>query len=150
MVTDSSGNSNSTENKYFVLNSAPDKPTAPFGQCRGVCGISLDYSSSVVDVEGDQVYFLWDWGDGEFSEWLGPYVSDKLVFMSHVWDGEGNYEIRVKARDVYGCESPWSDSFLVIIPHVFGGLLEKISALCLWYFFNPDFSSLNVFLSLFL
>ncbi|UCD13587.1 MAG: Zn-dependent exopeptidase M28, partial [Thermoplasmatales archaeon] len=34
---------------------------------------------------------------------------------SHSWNTEGNYEIRVKARDENGGESPWSDPLLINI-----------------------------------
>ena len=36
--------------------------------------------------------------------------------MSHIWGEEGNYEIKVKAKDGFGDESPWSDPLVISIP----------------------------------
>ena len=52
---------------------------------------------------------MWDWGDGEKSDWLGPYESGETIESSHIWNKQGIHKIRVKAKDVYDCESKWSD-----------------------------------------
>jgi hypothetical protein len=59
---------------------------------------------------------MWDWGDGTFSHWIqaSPYGSHLSV--DHIWVEEGTYEVRVKARDVYGSESDWSDPLVVSMP----------------------------------
>lgn len=54
-------------------------------------------------------------GDGTNSGWLGPYGSGETVCADHSWDMNGTYEIRVKAKDEDGLESPWSDPLVVLI-----------------------------------
>jgi len=50
---------------------------------------------------------MFDWGDGTYSEWLGPFPSGTSAEGSHAWGEAGNYDVRVKAKDDYG-ESSWS------------------------------------------
>jgi len=75
------------------------------------------------DVEEDVIYYLFDWGDGTYSGWVGPFESDETVKVSHVWNEKGTYNIRVKARDGSGAKSEWSES--VEIKMLMGKKLSK-------------------------
>ncbi len=61
------------------------------------------------------MYYFWEWGDGTNSGWIGPYISGKTITVSHSWAARGVYFIRVKAKDVYGYESSWSNTLKVSI-----------------------------------
>jgi len=39
-----------------------------------------------------------------------------LIGVSHTWEKRGSYEIKVKAKDVNGAESQWSDPLSVTMP----------------------------------
>lgn len=112
-------------------NNPPNKPNRPSGPTSGEIGASYSYSSSTIDIDGDTLYYLFDWGDGSKSNWIGPYESGQIVNASHVWNREGNYSIKVKAKDTYGAESEWSDPLVVSMPKTFTmsiwGILEKIN-----------------------
>ncbi|MCK4416379.1 MAG: PKD domain-containing protein, partial [Thermoplasmatales archaeon] len=73
------------------------------------------FSTSTTDPEEDQIYYLFDWGDGESSGWLGPYNSGDAIQATHVWTDAGDYEIQVKAKDTNDRESDWSDSHSIHI-----------------------------------
>ena len=75
---------------------APNKPSKPSGPNSGKPGTSYEYSSSTTDNEGDQVYYLFDWGDGTDSGWIGPYNSGDECSVSHTWTRRGSYEIKAK------------------------------------------------------
>jgi len=96
--------------------SAPVKPDLPSGPDSGSAGVEYFFSSSCVDPDGDVLFYLWDWGDGNFSDWFGPFVSGDLVNVSYVWSDRGVFDVRVKARDVYGLESVWSDPLSISMP----------------------------------
>ena len=96
-------------------NHPPDIPAKPSGKTFGKVGIEYHYTTSTVDPDEDQVYYKWDWGDGSFSEWLGPYDSDLEVSASHSWS-HGNYEIKVKSKDIHDEESNWSDPLSISMP----------------------------------
>jgi hypothetical protein len=60
---------------------------------------------------------LFDWGDGTSSDWSGPIESGEEFNASHTWSSKGNYEIKVKAKDIYGAESSWSDPLPITMPY---------------------------------
>jgi hypothetical protein len=114
---------------------APSKPSPPSGPDNGVVDEELTFSASTEDPQGDDVYYLFDWDDGTDSGWLGPYPSGSEQSTSHSWDEKGEYDIKVKAKDVNGAESDWSNDHAieifersdVDIVEIIGGLL-KISS----------------------
>jgi hypothetical protein len=99
-----------------TTNHPPDKPVLPSGPTSGTTNIDYTFSSSTTDPDaGDQLYYLWDWGDGTQSAWLGPYTSGQSVQATHRWMTEGAYLVKVKAKDTNGVESVWSDSITIQI-----------------------------------
>ena len=96
--------------------SAPLKPGVPVGPDSGRADVEYFFSSSCIDPDGDDLFYLWDWGDGNFSDWLGPYVSGGVVNVSYIWSEPGVFDVRVKARDVFGLESVWSDPLSITMP----------------------------------
>jgi len=90
----------------------PDKPTGP---THGVLNVEYSFSSKTTEPDGDQIYYMFSWGDGTYSEWLGPYNSGTTVTGSHPWSAVGSYDVKVKAKDVYGVQSSWSDSLTISI-----------------------------------
>jgi len=122
-------------------NSSPEKPAKPTGENNGKPGNTYTYSTETTDIDGDQVYYLWDWGDGNFSEWLGPFASGAAATAEKSWTAKGNYSIRVKAKDSNGAESNWSDPLPITMPYNipfiirFVDLLEKFFPR-LFYFFE--------------
>jgi len=67
---------------FFVTmeaaNFPPNKPSKPFGIINVKINVEYTYISGTVDPNEDHVYYLWDWGDGNSSGWLGPYNSGAL------------------------------------------------------------------------
>jgi intein/homing endonuclease len=51
---------------------------------------------------------MFDWGDGTFSEWIGPYPSGTLICGSHTWLDPGPITIKAKGKDENGNEGDWS------------------------------------------
>ena len=86
-------------------NEAPNKPAKPSGQVSGNITVEYTYTTSTTDPDGNQVYYLWDWGDGTQSEWLGPFTSGAEVSAQKSWNTKGIYSIKVKAKDISGVES---------------------------------------------
>lgn len=96
-------------------NSPPDKPEKPSGLSEGKPSVEYYFNTSTLDPDNDQVYYKWSWGDGNISNWLGPYDSGEIVNASHVWSQKGTYYIKVKAKDQLGFESDWSESATINI-----------------------------------
>ncbi len=62
----------------------PEKPQKPSGPTSGKPEDELTFNSSTTDIDDDEIYYLFDWGDGEFSEWIGPKNSGQEVTASHI------------------------------------------------------------------
>ena len=96
-----------------IFNKRPKTPNTPDGPTSGKIGESYTFFSSTIDLENDQVFYLFDWDDGTDSGWLGPFDSGDECSASHIWDEKGIYSLRVKAKDVNDIESDWSNPSLI-------------------------------------
>ena len=94
-------------------NQQPNKPII-LGHPYGKPGIKYNLRTQLIDPDGDSIFCMWDWGDDSYSAWIGPFESGKFISASHAWS-KGSYEIRVKAKDVHGAESNWSDPLVLVI-----------------------------------
>jgi hypothetical protein len=110
----------------------PEKPNPPEGPASARVREDQTYTAITTDPDGDKIYYLFDWGDGELSGWIGPYNSGQSAESSHIWDTRGDYEIRVKAKDDHGVQSEWSDPLPIsmaknnlILNHRLSNLFEK-------------------------
>ncbi len=93
----------------------PIKPSIE-GPSSGSPGEEYSFTGTTTDPEQNQIFYLFDWGDGEFSEWLGPFQSGETAEESYTWTEKGTYEIRVLAKDDHGVQSEWSDPLPVSMP----------------------------------
>jgi parallel beta-helix repeat protein len=109
-------------------NRPPNKPAKPSGAIGGTVKVEYTYTTVTTDPDGDKVYYMWNWGDGNTSGWLGPYSSGVYIKTSHSWEKKGNYSIKVKAKDTKGQESPWSEPLTISMPKN-----KKINSLLLWF-----------------
>jgi hypothetical protein len=98
-----------------VINYPPETPQQLSGVTKGAPGVEYEFSAVTTDPEGDNISYLFDWGDGTDSGWLGPYASGGTCIASHSWINPGIYEVKVKAKDTFEHESGWSDPVSVTI-----------------------------------
>ena len=98
------------------LNDPPNRPDAPDGPSFGRYLQSHTFTSSTTDPDGDLLYYRFDWDDGKYSKWIGPYESGRLAAASHAWLIQGSYAIKVQARDEHFALSEWSDPFAINMP----------------------------------
>jgi len=101
-----------------ISNQPPEKPNPPTGVISG--NIKTEYTYMIdettdPDNNEKEIYYKFDWGDGTSSRWLNRYWFE-WGLMKHSWKKQGNYDVRVKAKDIYGKESEWSDSLSVNLP----------------------------------
>ena len=89
----------------FPNQTSPYKPSIS-GPESGEIRVSYNYTFNSVDPDGDNLKFYIEWGNGE--EWTEYIGSGENITISHTWDEEDNYTIRVKAVDVFDQESDWA------------------------------------------
>jgi hypothetical protein len=95
---------------------APNKPTIPSGPLNGKTGTTYTYTTSATEPESEQIYYLFSWGDGSFSGWLGPYNSGDTGEADHKWSIDGSFEIKSIVKDENGVIGDWSDPLIVSMP----------------------------------
>jgi len=89
----------------FISN-PPNTPTIS-GKTKGRSGNEYKYTFSTIEPDGENVYYWINWGDETNSGWLGPFNSSEEHSVSHTWNNEGDYQIRIKAKDVNNVGSEW-------------------------------------------
>lgn len=94
----------------------PDKPATPEGPPTGNTKEEYTYTSSTTDPDNDQLYYLFSWGDGTDSGWIGPFESGGECEASHIWNKKGDYEVKVRAKDTKDLLSEWSDPLRISMP----------------------------------
>jgi len=87
-------------------------PAPPSGNATG--DINVDHKYVVYTIEVGSCW-MFDWGDGSYSDWIKVGESDTFVSQTHSWDSYGVYEVRVKYRSIYMLESSWSPPLIVTI-----------------------------------
>lgn len=104
-----------------LINFAPAVPSAPTGISDGNAGTEYLFEAAAFDGDENEVYYMWDWGNGDFSAWLGPYASGTPCQNLYTWFDAGTFNVRVKAKDSWDAESDWSPVLPVsIISYVCG------------------------------
>lgn len=97
-------------------NLPPIKPQTPSGASKGGINIDYNFTTSTTDPNSDDLWYWFDWGDGNNSGWIGPYASGVNVTTNHTWIKKGTYDIKVKVSDSSGVESDWSDPLPITMP----------------------------------
>jgi len=136
------------------IHSPPNVPNKPSGETIILPGMSYPYNTSTIDPDNDSIWFKWDWGDGTFSDWLGPFDSGEEILSTHIW-AQGTYEIKVKTKDSRNPETDWSEPLTInaIYPNLktvllFGFITNRTKSTdyysfnagkVLWINFNPIF-----------
>ena len=93
----------------------PAQPSRPDGKTNVVWNREYPYTSSTTDPNGDELLYLFYWGDGSNSGWLGPFPSGQTVTGTHMWTAIGTYNVTVKAKDINSVGSPISEPLVVVV-----------------------------------
>jgi len=96
---------------------APLNDTPEAGQASGELNPMIEtgytFSATGTDNNGDDIWYMWNWGDGQVSDWIGPYAAGTACDLAHTWDAVGTYDVTVKTRDFWNAESDWSTPLAV-------------------------------------
>jgi hypothetical protein len=103
-----------------VEGKSPSIPKTPGGPTNPSIGEECTFSTEISSggtPGGDQVYYMWDFGNN-FSGWQGPYAPDEKVSISYTWEEKNEYNLRVRVKNEFGAESEWSEPLTVSVPRV--------------------------------
>jgi outer membrane protein assembly factor BamB len=99
----------------FSDNLPPLQPGTPTGPTQGYANVQYTFSATTTDPNADNISYMWSWGDGSSSNWSEYVPSGSVINASHIWDAPGNYSVMVRARDVLGLVTNWSNGLFVVI-----------------------------------
>jgi len=97
-----------------IANNKPNKPKELFGPSFGYKGLAHSYFTMSKDVDGDNISYSFDWGDGASSS-TKMVESGCLESASHTWVRAGCYQVLAKATDSKGAPSGWINLMNVTI-----------------------------------
>jgi hypothetical protein len=105
-----------TNNQY--VNATPLTPAVPIGPATGAATHPYAFKTAATDADNDPLYYMFNWGDTQLSDWLGPFPSGDTCTGTHGWANPGNYNVMAKAKDTLGAETGWSSiaSIHVVTP----------------------------------
>lgn len=90
-------------------------PIKPYGVGVSYKYATATYATMSTDRGGNQIRYVFDWGDGEFDT-TGLHNSGDTACVEHTWLSEGTFKVRALATNSKGRSSPhWSDELTVII-----------------------------------
>ncbi|MDG6229599.1 MAG: C25 family cysteine peptidase, partial [Candidatus Thermoplasmatota archaeon] len=91
----------------FIVSAPPEKPTIQ-GPTYGNPGTEYTYTISCTDPEQEPVQYHIEFEPGK-GYWTDTFFdSGETIDINWVWEHQGSYVVRLKARDVHGMESAWS------------------------------------------
>ena len=117
---------------YQIIENNPPTQPVIIGPKIGIIRKSQEFTFNSTDPDGDDVYYLISWGDGDIENWVGPYESGKAATFYHVWMEPGDFTIVAMARDQYEATSSQNEFGIMLIKNrvvtnlVFFNFLEKI------------------------
>jgi len=85
-------------------NSPPSKPEIN-GPSQGKKNTEYEFGFCSNDPDGDNIYYIIEWGDGSEEVCVRPFPSGACVILQYSWSSEKTYIIKAKARDTKGAES---------------------------------------------
>jgi hypothetical protein len=91
----------------------PDAPLIT-GPSQGVVNETYTVTLTVSDPDGGTLFCLWNWGDCNESDWLGPFFSGQTINLSHTWARKGIFDISAILKDDCGLYSNWSHHLFTV------------------------------------
>jgi fimbrial isopeptide formation D2 family protein len=98
------------EDEVLIHSDGNCPPSAPgvTGDTIADLGEEIQIKVKTTDPDGDQVYYMIDWGDESEGIWVGPSNSSQEITLKHTYTQADVYEVYAKAKDENGVQSDWS------------------------------------------
>jgi len=96
-------------------NHPPARPDVPAGPSSGKSYVNYTYATQTTDPDGDAIFYQFDWGNGDTSDWSRFQTSGLTFVDTNSWNSNGQYTIRVRAKDHHEAISEWSEGLTLSI-----------------------------------
>jgi hypothetical protein len=122
VAKDENGTSTTGPEWTFTTNNCTcDPPEKPSGPARVRNRTRYEYTTKIKNMSQNGWYYNFSWGDGNHSQWLGPFNHTERVRAEHQWEEQGTYQVQARARFKNGNRSDewiitgWSDILIVTV-----------------------------------
>lgn len=129
-----------------------EPPGPPYGPSEGDVNVPYTFCVDLPDdIECEPYFIIWDFDDGNTTEWSGPYEAGETVCEMHSWSSPGDYEIRAGIKD--GCQNEyWTDPLIIHItenkapskPIITGPTHGRVGVEYKWTFVSTDPEGENI------
>lgn len=83
-----------SDGNFSIIN-GPYPPEKPIGPAAGRINVSYTYETSTEHhIEHIPIKFMFSWGDGTNTSWIGPFAAGDPVSCNHTWSEFGEYEVK--------------------------------------------------------
>ena len=97
-------------------NFPPFIPSLPMGPETGKAGNIISYMTCTEDPNDNDIRYGWDINSDDIVDiWTEYYKSEENIETNLSWGNAGTYQLKVKAEDVFGNSSDFSDALVVEI-----------------------------------
>jgi outer membrane protein assembly factor BamB len=114
-ASDNKGESDPVTVTVMQPSKPPNTPGIPQGPSAGFVGDTLTFRARTDDPDGDNISYQFDWGDGTELVWTDYVTTGEEIEVQKVFDSEGTYTVKVRAKDTYGVTSAFSPGLTVVI-----------------------------------
>lgn len=90
----------------------PDAPEVPYSVPNNSPTIIKGVST---DPDADNMYYQFNFGDGEISDWVGPYASGDTASIQKTYQNIGSYDVTVRTKDAWDATTDWSASSSIFV-----------------------------------
>ena len=101
------------QTNYQVSSNPPETPETPSGLTDFLAGETGTYETKTTDPDNNKIRYIFDWDDETEHTYTDFINSGETITVEHLWGKGGAHNIKVKARDIYGYESQWSNTLTV-------------------------------------
>lgn len=118
-----------------------DPPEKPEGQNQTRNRYRYEYATRIMNMHQHHngLYYQFSWGDGNYSEWIGPYNNSERVRAQHEWTEPGNYQVQARAR----FENNPPSCLAVMVDWVYTGWSEPLAVVSTVADNNPPYVPSN-------
>ncbi len=67
-----------------------------------------NFVTSATDVENDPLMYKWTFGNGDTTDWIGPYPAGDTAMITYRWTDPGTYDVKALVKDTYQTSNGWS------------------------------------------
>jgi hypothetical protein len=96
-----------------IPNNTPEKPIL-IGPDQSKSNKNIVFEATTTDPDHDLIFYQWNFNEENITEWMGPYESNDVCYIEYNWEEQGNYLVKVRAKDEHGNTTEWTQHVIQV------------------------------------